>query len=292
MNNCNTTIWFSGRLNRPRGGFSLLEIMAVLIIITMVTLSALAVFNGAQKASASISSRLDRNDAAMEVLQRVAEDLDRLAKPGHDIKLTVANKVVDEINKSQLTIQSDFYGKDGKSVIFEKVVWQTQYDEFDDMLIIYRAHFGINLDDKILSVAEIQRPEAEQKPFVPVCAGMTFFEFTVPQEGSYPLRRWVSKTLPPAITVAMSFALPTELETGEFAVLEEDKEIRTIAIDRTKDLKFIFVRQDFEIEDPKTIDETADPNDIGNTDNPDNLDRNIDPGDTDEPADTRTTKPK
>ena len=181
MTNCKVTILPYENRKRNRRGFSLIEIMAVLMIVTMVTLAALAVFNRARTASASIGRRLDRNDTSLEVLQRVAEDLDRLVKPGYDMKVTVANKIIDGFNKSQLVIQSNLYDKDGKSIVFEKVIWQTQYDAFEDTLILYRGHFGINLDDKILSVEEAERKKIDQKPFVPVCAGMTLFEFTVPQ---------------------------------------------------------------------------------------------------------------
>ena len=284
MNKTFNTIEYKHGKAREYKGFSLMEIMAVLIIVTMVTLAALAVFNRVRKASASISSRLDKNDASMEVLQRVAEDIDRLVKPGYDIKVTVANKSVDGFNKSQLVIQNSFYNKAGKPVIFEKVIWQTQYDAFEGMMILYRGHFGVNLDDKILSVEEAQRDTIDQKLFVPVCAGMTLFEFTVPQgDDKKPLQQWTSKKLPPAITVEMSFNPPIELATGEFVILEEDMEKRTIAIDRTKKLKFIFVRKNFTKEGSDTLDKTTDPNEPDNTDK---SDRSVDPADTDEPVDT------
>ncbi|MBW8035644.1 MAG: hypothetical protein FVQ79_08445 [Planctomycetes bacterium] len=271
MDNCNPTTWSYGKVNRSSGGFSLLEIMAVLTIVTMVAIAALGVFNRARTASASISNRLDRNDASMEVLQRIAEDLDRIVKPGYNINVTVANKIVDGFNKSQLVIESKIYDKDGKPVVFEKVIWQAQYDEFEESLVVYRGHFGINLDDKILSVAEAQRDEADQKPFVPVCTGMTLFEFTVPREDKEPLQQWTSKNLPPAITVLMSFTPPTELATGEFVILEEDMEKRTIAIDRTKKLRFVFVKKVFNIEDPNDgLDKAGDPNGIDNAVEPGN----------------------
>ena len=225
----------------------------------------------------------------MEVLQRIAEDLDRLVKPGYDIKVTVANKIVNGINKSQLVIQSNFYNNSAKAVIFEKVIWQSEYDEFEDRLVVYRGHSGVNLDDKILSVAEASRDESEQKPFVPVCTGMTFFEFSIPQGEAEPLQQWKEKTLPPAVTTAMSFALPTELSTGEYVILDEDKEIRTIAIDRTKKIRFVFVKKEFKKDDPDSDDETKDPNDLDNPDDLDSTDKSdsIDElGDIDEPVNT------
>lgn len=295
MNKATNTIKYNCSEVRERKGFSLMEIMAVLSIVAMVALAALSVFNRARKASASIGRRLDRNDASMEVLQRIAEDLDRLVKPGYDIKVTVANKIVDGFDKSQLIIQSSIYDKTGKPVVFEKVIWQTQYDAFEDMLILYRAHFGVNLDDKILSVAEAQRDEADQKLFVPVCTGMTLFEFTVPQGDKSPLQQWTSNKLPPAITVLMSFSQPIELATGEFVILEEDMEKRTIAIDRTKKLRFVFVRKEYNKKDAGSDDKTMDPNDLDRTDetdktdesgNTDDSDRSVDLADTDEPVDT------
>jgi len=302
MSNYKNTKWPYSKVHRSSGGFSLLEIMAVLTIVAMISISALAVFNRARKASASISRRLNKNDASMEVLQRIAEDLDRLVKPGYDIKVTVANKTAGGFPKSQLVIESIFYDKDIKPVVFEKVIWQSQYDEFEESLILYRGHFGINLDDKILSIEEAQRDELDQRPFVPVCSGMTLFEFTVPQEDTAleepkePLQQWNNKILPPAIAVIMSFSPPTELATGEFVFLEQDVEKRTIAIDRTRKIRFVFVEKKFEVTDPNDgTDKTTDPNEPTDDDkdaDTSNSDQNADLADTDEPADTSSFKMK
>lgn len=302
MNDRNITICSYGKVNRSSGGFSLLEIMAVLSIVAMIAISALAVFNRARKASASISARLNINDASMEVLQRIAEDLDRLVKPGYDIKLTVANKTAGGFPKSQLVIESKIYDKDSKPVVFEKVIWQSQYDEFEESLVLYRGHFGINLDDKILSIEEAQRDEIDQRPFVPVCSGMTLFEFTVPQEEKAlqepkePLQQWNSATLPPAIAVIMSFNPPTELATGEFVFLEQDVEKRTIAIDRTRKIRFVFVEKKFEVPDPNdSTDKVTDPNEPAAGDKDGDTGKsgqNADPADTDEPTDTSSSKIK
>ena len=274
-------------------GFSLLEIMAVLTIVAMVAISALAVFNRARRASASISDRLNRSDTSMEVLQRIAEDLDRLVKPGYDIKVTIANKIENRFPKSQLTIESKIYDKDSKPVIFEKVIWQSQYDEFEESQVLYRAHFGINLDDKILSIEEAQKEEIDRRPFVPVCTGMTLFEFTIPREPlpnqpqREPLQQWTGNSPPPAITVLMSFLPPTELATGEFVFLEEDVEMRTIAIDRTRKIRFVFVKKEYKIEDPNDASEQpTDPNEPAKTA------KGSDPADTDEPKSTSSSKRK
>lgn len=265
MTNCKVTIRPYENRKRNRRALSLVEIMAVLVVVSMMLMALMAVFNRAKNATASVNQRLDQYDASMEVLQRIAEDLDRIAISGYNMKVTVTNKIVDGFNKSQLIIQSDIYGKNGKLFVFEKVVWQSHYDTIEYIPVLYRAHYGINLDDKILSLAEDQLDEKEKKPFVPVCYNMTFFEFVIPRKNAEPLKQWTSKKLPPAINVAISFAPPTELLTGEFKVLDEDKKTRTIAINRTKKLGFVFIRKKYEITDLNSMDDVTDPNESDNT---------------------------
>ena len=87
----------------------------------------------------------------------------------------------------------------------------------------------------------------------------------------------------------MSFAQPTEVETGEFVIFREDMEIRTIAVDRTRKIRFVFVKRNYDIQDPNDTTSTTDPNEPASTDDNDNTQtstRNADPANTDEPSRT------
>jgi len=68
------------------------------------------------------------------------------------------------------------------------------------------------------------------------------------------LTQWKGKSKQlKAVSVSISFAEPYQTVTGELEVYEEDKIIRTIAIDRTRNIKYVFVEQDFTLEDPNDI---------------------------------------
>ena len=97
-----------------RRGFSLIEIVTVMVISSMVMISTLAIFNRVKSVTASVNSKLDQEDVADEILQRIAEDLDRLATFGFDTKVTIRNKMADGFNKSQLIIENKFYDKSNK----------------------------------------------------------------------------------------------------------------------------------------------------------------------------------
>ena len=64
--------------------FTLIEAMTVLVIVAMISVAAINVHARIKKTTESIESRLDSNMLTTEVLQRIAEDLDRLAAPGLD----------------------------------------------------------------------------------------------------------------------------------------------------------------------------------------------------------------
>ena len=59
--------------------------------------------------------------------------------------------------------------------------------------------------------------------------------------------------MPRGITVTISFAEPFKLLDGTYDVSEEDKITRTIAIDRTREIKFKFVEPALDANEPNDI---------------------------------------
>ena len=80
--------------------------------------------------------------------------------------------------------------------------------------------------------------------------------------------RWATDNLPKAVTVSISFAEPYQAVTGELEVLDTEKITRTIAIDRTRNIKYRFVEKDFGLEDPNDIDSSNQPADDTANDEP------------------------
>ena len=246
---------------RPARGFTLLEITTVMVISSMVVITAHSIFHRVQKTSVKINDKLEVQDVSTEILQRIAQDLDTLAVPGADTTVTINNKIVNGYNKSQLIIENKIYDKTNKPQVYERIVWQADYDEQWDCLNLYRSHSGLNLEDRMLDAALAEKQNAGTALFIPVCFGMTFFQIVVPQQERAPLTKWTGKTLPPAVRVSISFEEETENLDGTFEVLEEDITTRNIAVDRTRKIRFQFVEKDFTPDDPNDfLDQDSDPN--------------------------------
>jgi type II secretory pathway pseudopilin PulG len=241
----NNNILITKRKTRQYAGFSLIEIIAVMVISSMVMISALAILHQVRSGAASINLKLEYEDTADEVLQRIAEDLDRLAAPGFDTTVTIKNKTVSGFNKSLLTIENKFYDKSNKAKTFEKIIWQSDFDELSGTPTLYRHHGGLSLEDKILD-GELEAKQAGSKAlFIPLCWGMTHFEIFVPSKGRKPVTQWLTATLPTCIAVSISFAEPIENSDGTFEVPEKDRIIRYIAINRTRKPSFTFSMKEF-----------------------------------------------
>jgi len=225
---------FSTSSARP--GFSLAEIITSLIIGSMVLVAVLVVYNRAERSAAAVTRKLDDSRLLSEVMQRIAEDLDGIIADGTDTKIIIENKFENGFPTAKLTITRTIFDSKNQEQVFESIVWQTNYD-FEsnvDGLVLYRSHGGIAVEDKVL---EKNKSDWERGLFVPICAGITFFRLKVPWGETY-LDKWTSTSLPPGIEVSISSAEPFKTVGGTLDVPEEGKVIRTIAVDRTRKIKF------------------------------------------------------
>lgn len=222
--------------SRVRTGFSLAEVITALTIGAMVLVAVLVVYNRAERSASAVTRRLDSTRLLSEVMQRIAEDLDGIIATGADTKINIENKFENGFTTARLTITKTFFDNRNQEQIFENIVWQTNYDVASNVngLVLYRSHSGIALEDKLL---ERDKSDWEKELFVPICSGVTFFRIKVPWGETY-LEKWTSTSLPPGIEVTISGAQPFKTVGGTLDVPEEEKIIRTIAVDRTRKLKF------------------------------------------------------
>ena len=219
-----------------RSGFSLAEIITSLTIGSMVLVAVLVVYNRAERSAAAVTRKLDDSRLLSEVMQRIAEDLDGIIATGTDTKIIIENKFENGFPTAKLTITRTIFDSKNQEQIFENIVWQTNYD-FEsnvDGLVLYRSQSGIAMEDKVL---DQNKSDWERGLFVPICAGITFFRMQVPWGETY-LNKWTSTSLPPGIEVTISSAEPFKTVGGTLDVPEEGKVIRTIAVDRTRKIKF------------------------------------------------------
>ncbi len=226
-----------------RLGFSLAEMLAALTIAAMVLVAVLAIYSRAETSAATITRKLDEFRLPSEVLQRIAEDLDRMVTPGSDTRVIVENKIEKGYPTARLRILNTIYDGKNKKQTFEEITWQGSFDNDANGLVLYRSHTGIALEDKLL---DEQRKSWEKGfSFVPVCTGVTFLKIQVPGGKDF-LGKWTSSALPRGVVVTISFAEPFKTLQGTLDVPENEKTQRTITLDRTRKVKFIFVRKEDE----------------------------------------------
>jgi len=229
---------------RDKPAFSLAEMLAALTIGTMVLVAVLGIYSRAETSAGAITRKLDSSRLPCEVLQRIAEDLDRIIASGSDTKVTVENKFDNLYPSARLTILKTIYDKSNKPQTFEKIIWQSSYDYDSDAngLALYRSHTGIGPEDKLL---DEKKENWERELFIPICTGVTFFKIQIPKGEDFQ-DKWTSNSLPPGVVVTISFAEPFKTLTGTLDVPDAEKITRTIAIDRTRKIKFIFVKKEDE----------------------------------------------
>jgi prepilin-type N-terminal cleavage/methylation domain-containing protein len=221
-------------------GFSLAEMLAALTISSMILVAVLSIYSRAGSAAGGITRRLDSISLPAEILQRIAEDLDRVAGTGSGVKITIENKTVSGLQTAKMVISTTFYNKQNTEQTFEEIVWQGNYDyEADRGLILYRRHSGITAEDKLL---DDQKENWERELFVPICSGITFFKIRARRDGKL-MDGWTDSSLPYGIIVTVSFAEPFKKLDGTLDVPEAEKISRTIAVDKSRKIKFEFVKE-------------------------------------------------
>jgi len=216
-------------------GFSLAEVLTALVIASMVLVAVLGIYSRAERSAAAITRRLDDSRLPSEVLQRIAEDLDRIIASDAYTTISIKNKFVKGYPTAQLAITKTIVDAKKRAKIFEHIVWQTNYDYDANGLILYRhrtSELGL-WEDKLL---DEEREIWEQALFVPICYGITFFKVQAVKNGKY-LDKWIGQ-MPPGIVVSISFAEPFKTLENTWDMFDEQKFMRTIAIDRTRKIKF------------------------------------------------------
>lgn len=249
---------------KKRVAFTLIETIVVLMLAALVLMAVLGIYGRVRASAATILDRLQQNRLQVEILQKIAEDIDRLAAPGFDATINFQSKLDNGYSSSRLILENSYYGTDertkaDKKDTFERVEWVTSYDPYIDALKLYRMQSGLNAEDNLLGAA----PDSDEnkEKYIPVADGVTLFEVKA-QQGETVLGAWTSETLPKAVRVGISFVPPQELADGSIGVPEEQVFYRTIAIDRTRLIPYQFVKKNFDLPEDDPNDITQDPNDL------------------------------
>lgn len=219
------------------GGFSLVEMLVVVTLAAMILIGALGVYQRLRADASVLNDRLDERRLSEEVLQRIAEDIDRIAAPGFDASVQIRNKIDNGFTSAQLILESKFYtGQPPQPRIFEQVIWQTAYDMTEGGLILYRMHTGLTVEDKVL---EENKTPAERNLFIPTTSGLTLFKVEAVQE-QQTATVWITPDLPKGIRISVSFAPLEEGPDGRWYVPEEKILQRTVAVNRLRPIAYRF----------------------------------------------------
>jgi len=256
MKHVNDKIHFGSR------AFTLVEILAALTIGTMVLIVVLAIYSRGQAGASAVVNKLESNRLPREALQRIAEDLDSVMSAGGDARISIENKFQDGFPVAKMEMTRQISDAQGQAQPFEKVVWQSSIEPDTGLLALYRSHSGIALEDKLL---DDQKEPWQRELFVPICAGLTFFRIEIPKGEEF-LDKWAEEKPPTAVRITMSFAEPYKTVTGVYDVPEQDKFVRTIAIDRTR--KPAFTIPVFDVNQLMDANRFSDANRPANVNNP------------------------
>ena len=234
---------------KSRYAFTLVETLVVVMISAMVVTATLMVYQRVRSATVSIVDTMSQYTLQNEILQKIAEDIDRLAAPGFEATIKFRNRAVrgadnQMVQSGQLILDNKYYGTGDKEQVYEEIVWQTSYDLNEGTMILYRMHTGLNTEDQLLEGNAEDSPNAGL--YVPVAAGVTFFDLRT-QQGENVLAAWTSDTLPKAVRIGLSFAEPDILEDGQVGVPPEEIVYRTVAIDRTRLIPYKFIKVDLDL---------------------------------------------
>ena len=248
-------------INLKRKAFSLTEIIVVTMISAMVLITAIAIYTHSEKSAAKLTAKLDELELPREILQRIAEDIDTLATAGLNTSVRIESKLTEGYQTARLTIANQFYNNAGQMRVFEEVIWQANYNRDYGGLVLYRSHGGLAPDDQLL---EADLEKFQREVFVPIAAGLTYFNVQALQ-GEEIRDRWTQRQLPKAIVVSLSLAEPFEAATGGLEVPDEEKIVRTIAVNRARTIGYRFVKREYKFMDVKDVNDVNNVNDVKGT---------------------------
>lgn len=219
-----------------RRGFSLGEMIVVVIVGSLVLTAIATIYGRANRAAEAVLEKVQSPALAAEVLQLIAEDL-RPVMGTEDVTLQIRNGFDNGFVRAEMVLRRTFRDGENEEQILEEITWRAAYDHGGQTpgLILYRSYEGVAPEDKLLD--ENRENWERNYPFVPICRGLTFFQIQA-YKGEDLVEQWPPSAPPTGVKITLSFAEPYETVRGTADVEEELKVSRTIAIDPTRDIKF------------------------------------------------------
>ncbi|MBN2588659.1 MAG: hypothetical protein JXA96_02265 [Sedimentisphaerales bacterium] len=233
-------------ISERRTGFSLMEVLAAMMIGTMILIAVFNVYDRAESAAASVTRNLNNSRRPYEVLQLIAEDLDKMVTTNSDMNIIVVSRYIKNYAAALLVIRVKYKDPTNKERSYKEIFWQCNINPEGDAndLVLYRSYEGILPEDKLL---DKDREQSEENVYVPICGGVTYFDIKIYTEKDKPEAAWVGG-MPLGVTLTISFAEPFKNDDGIYDVPENMKYSRTIALDKSRKIKFDISEESFEDE--------------------------------------------
>jgi prepilin-type N-terminal cleavage/methylation domain-containing protein len=224
------------KILKSRQGFSLAEVLAAMMIGSMVLISVLTVYNRAEHAAASVTKTLSQSRNPYEALQLIAEDLDKTTGNEGDTNFVIVNRYINDYAAAMLAIQVRYKDPTDKQQQYETILWQcnSNYKGDANDMVLYRSCEGIVPEDKLLDKS---KDKAERSAYVPICRGVTYFNMKIYTGKDKPADVFPGGT-PLGIIITISFAKPFKNSDGHYEVPDNEKYTRTIAINKSRKIKF------------------------------------------------------
>ncbi|MEJ2649203.1 MAG: prepilin-type N-terminal cleavage/methylation domain-containing protein [Sedimentisphaerales bacterium] len=232
--------WNSMKKSRNRApvksGFTLAEVLAAMVIGTMVLIAVMTVYTRAQRCAAAVTRSLDDSRRPYEALQLIAEDLDKVISNDSDTNIVMVSRYVNNYMAAIFMIQVHYKDAANKEQEAEEIIWQcnTNYESDSNDLVLYRYREGIAPEDKLL---DKDKDISQTNVYVPICRGVTYFGIDVYTGQKEPLKVFPGG-MPLGVTLTISFAKPYKDLEGHYDVPEDQKYSRTIAFDKSRNIKF------------------------------------------------------
>ncbi len=232
-------------------GFALVELLTALFIVCILVISLTTIYDASTRAIASVNQRIEKGSSTSEIMRLIVDDITKASSAGTDTTFTLKSKLSGGAALYRFEIASKIYDNTGKELIYQKVIWQSDYDFITDTISLYRSAGGMMPSDPIASTQAKENPQSDI--FIPVCQGLTYFTIKVPQIQDTPqgqivdyLDQWANDEMPGGVVVELSFEPPVEYVTGEIEVLPEDRLVESISLNRSKEYRFQFVAKDLD----------------------------------------------
>lgn len=224
------------RTDKRHSGFSLAEVIATLVVGAIVLSGVVGIYMRAKKTSVAAMEKMDEFVYPAEVLQKIAEDVEKIFKSGGELEsLFISNGIEEGYPTARIEMSRDIVNAEEEKEEYEIIAWEGAYafESEKPGLVLYRSHSGMFFEDRLL---EQNRQDWERGLYVPVSEGVSLFE-VLAVDGERVLDAWNQNKLPAAIKIRLSFGEPVETITGDVEIIEEEVYERTIQIDPDRKIK-------------------------------------------------------